>query len=140
MGQPIVRLAEPGDPARPKGLAHPASGVAEQPFTDPPKAHKLRKHQRPAEAIVTSERERLVRRIEDIRSMLRDAKSLDVIEMLLLTLADCEQRVAWIDGEDAVTPEPASARSAGQNADTPQATPSPRPPDIADTGQAPQPA
>ena len=38
--------------------------------------------------------------------MLRDAKSLDVIETLLLTLADCEQRVAWIDGENAVTVEP----------------------------------
>jgi hypothetical protein len=33
--------------------------------------------------------------------MLRDAKSLDVIETLLLALADCEQRVAWIDGENA---------------------------------------
>jgi hypothetical protein len=40
--------------------------------------------------------------------MLRDAKSLDVIETLVLALADCEQRVAWIDGEDAVTPEPTS--------------------------------
>jgi hypothetical protein len=44
--------------------------------------------------------------MEDIRSMIRDANSLDVIETLLLALADCEQRVAWIDGE--ITPDPAS--------------------------------
>ena len=109
-------------------------------FTDPPNAHKLRRHQRRAEAIITSEKEQLVARIDDIRSMLRDAHSLDVIETLLLALADCEQRVAWIDGEDAVTPEPASAQSAGQDANTPLATPSPRPPDTADTGRAPPPA
>jgi hypothetical protein len=110
-------------------------------FTDPRNAHKLRTHwRRPAEAIITSEKERLVARIDDIRSMLRDAKSLDVIEMLLLALADCEQRVAWIDGEDAVTVEPASARSAGQDTNAPQATPSSRPPDTANTGRVPPPA
>jgi hypothetical protein len=102
--------------------------------------HKLRVNQRPAEATITPERERLITRIEDIRSMLRDSHSLDVIETLLLALADCEQRVAWIDGEDAVTPEPALAQSAGQDANTPLATPSPRPPDTADTGRAPPPA
>jgi hypothetical protein len=42
--------------------------------------------------------------------MIRDAKSLDVIETLEQALADCEQRVAWIDGEirPEITPEPAS--------------------------------
>jgi hypothetical protein len=59
------------------------------------------------EAIIPSEeQERLLRRIEDIRSMLRDCKSLDVVETLLLALADCEQRLAWVEGE-AVTAQPA---------------------------------
>jgi hypothetical protein len=42
--------------------------------------------------------------------MLRDTTSLDVIETLVLALADLEQRVAWIDGEvtPEITPEPAS--------------------------------
>lgn len=38
--------------------------------------------------------------------MLRDSKSLDMIETLLLALADCEQRLAWANSED-VTPDPA---------------------------------
>jgi hypothetical protein len=46
--------------------------------------------------------------MDDVRSMVRDAKSLDVVETLLQVLADLEQRVAWVEGEDAVTPEPAS--------------------------------
>ena len=67
----------------------------------------MRVHQRrPAEGIITKEKERLLARIADIRSMLRDTKSLDVIETLQLALADLEQRVAWIDGE--ITPEPAT--------------------------------
>ena len=65
--------------------------------------------------------------MEDIRSMLRDSKSLDVIEMLLLALADCEQRLAWIDGEAAVTVQPASA-SPVRHDDNPQATPPPMTP------------
>ena len=97
-------------------------------FTDRPDAHKLRRHQRrPAEAIIDSERERLVGRMEDIRSMLRDSKSLDVIEMLLLALADCEQRLAWIDGEVPVTAEPASAPPVRHD-DSPPATPPPMTP------------
>jgi DNA-binding winged helix-turn-helix (wHTH) protein len=68
-----------------------------------------------------SERERLVARIEDIRSMLRDANSLDVIETLVLALADLEQRVAWIDGE--VTPEPASPQPHAQAENSSLATP-----------------
>jgi hypothetical protein len=56
--------------------------------------------------IPTDEQDRLVRRIEDIRSMLRDSESLDMIETLLLALADCEQRLAWANSED-VTPDPA---------------------------------
>ena len=87
---------------------------------------------------MSSEREKLVGRIEDIRSMLRDCNSLDVIETLVLALADCEQRVAWIDGE--VTPEPVSTQSVGQDANTPEATPTPPLPDTGDIGPAPQPA
>jgi hypothetical protein len=91
-------------------------------FTNRPDRHKVRLHRgRPAEAIITTERERLVTRIEDIRSMLRDSTSLDVIETLVLALADLEQRVAWIDGE--VTPEPASPQPHAQAENTLRATP-----------------
>jgi hypothetical protein len=45
--------------------------------------------------------------MEYVRSMLRDAKSLDVIETLLQVLADLEQRLAWVDTES-VTSEPSS--------------------------------
>ena len=76
---------------------------------------------RPAETIITSEKERLLARMDDIRSMLRDSKSLDVIEMLLQALADCEQRLAWAEGETAVT-DPASPPFQAP-ADTPPTTP-----------------
>jgi hypothetical protein len=62
--------------------------------------------------------------------MLRDARSLDVIETLLLALADYEQRLAWIDGEDVVT---------AQDGTTARATGSPPAPDHADP-PAPPPA
>ena len=75
-------------------------------FTDRPDRHKLPVQPSPAEASIATEKEKLLTRMEDIRSMIRDANSLDVIETLLLALADCEQRVAWIDGE--ITPDPAS--------------------------------
>ena len=39
--------------------------------------------------------------MDDIRSMLRDARSLDVIETLVLALADLEQRPKWVEGERA---------------------------------------
>jgi len=39
--------------------------------------------------------------MDDIRSMLRDARSLDVIETLVLALADLEQRLKWVEGERA---------------------------------------
>lgn len=71
---------------------------------------------------ITSETERLLARMDDIRSMLRDSKSLDVVEMLLQALADCEQRLAWAEGESAVT-EPASPQLHAQaHAGTPPAT------------------
>lgn len=69
--------------------------------------------------------------------MLRDAKSLDVIETLLLTLADCEQRVAWIDGE--TTPETAGPQSDAPADSAPRAVPIALPPDPGDSGRAPQP-
>jgi hypothetical protein len=78
---------------------------------------------RPAEATISTEKERLLLRIDDIRSMLRDAKSLDVIETLVLALADCEQRVAWIDGEHAITSDPASTPPSRRDESISPATP-----------------
>ena len=69
--------------------------------------------------------------------MLRDAKLLDVIETLLLTLADCEQRVAWIDGE--IKAEPVAPQSHTQAENTRRATPAPVPPENGDTVRARQP-
>jgi hypothetical protein len=62
--------------------------------------------------------------MDDIRSMLRDSKSLDVVEMLLQALADCEQRLAWAEGETALTASPQLHAQA--HAGTPPATPQPR--------------
>lgn len=59
------------------------------------------------EAFSSAEEARLLGRMEYVRSMLRDAKSLDVIETLLQVLADLEQRLAWVDTES-VTSEPSS--------------------------------
>jgi hypothetical protein len=67
----------------------------------------LSSRQTNAEAISSAEEARLLARMDYIRSMLRDATSLDVIETLLQALADLEQRLAWVEGE-AVTSEPAS--------------------------------
>jgi hypothetical protein len=50
----------------------------------------------------------VLRRIDEIRSTLRATNSLDVIEALLLALADCEQRLAELDGgPDGAAPAPA---------------------------------
>ncbi|HUQ22415.1 MAG TPA: hypothetical protein VM049_05310 [Gaiellaceae bacterium] len=44
--------------------------------------------------------------MDEIRSMLRDTNSLDVIETLLQALADCEQRLRWVEGEESISSEP----------------------------------
>ena len=60
------------------------------------------------EANIPTERDRVLRRIDEIRSTLRATNSLDVIEALLQALADCEQRLAELDGRpDGATPAPA---------------------------------
>lgn len=55
----------------------------------------------PSESLggIPTEQARLLGRMDVIRSMLRDANSLEVIETLLLVLADCEQRLSWVEGE-----------------------------------------
>lgn len=58
--------------------------------------------------IPTEEQERLLRRMDEVRAVLRDSTSLDLIETLLEVLADCEQRLRLVEGDDAVTPELAS--------------------------------
>ena len=75
---------------------------------------------------MTAEKERLLARIQDIRSMMRDAKSLDVIEMLVLALADCEQRVAWIDGEFGVKVAAKASERPVDQKNSPRAMPPPR--------------
>jgi len=46
--------------------------------------------------------------MDEIRATLRGTKSLDVIEALLQALADCEQRLAELDGRpDGATAAPA---------------------------------
>ena len=57
---------------------------------------------------IPTEQARLLGRMDDIRSMLRDAKPLDVVETLRSMLADCEQRLIWVEGEN-LPAEPASA-------------------------------
>ena len=57
--------------------------------------------------IATEEHERLVRRMDDVRSMLRDSTSLDLVETLLQVLADLEQRMGWAEGEAATHSDPA---------------------------------